>query len=297
MGSSSHQIRSYLFKSQVYNSVSCDMGQLNSPSLQAPLFSAVNEWVGLDALSIYHTAEFLKFWSSGYFQAPRPIPRSVPRIWYRNRQWVLEKENTYLQGAYIKSLSNSNHSKGCKIQSVLSGFNRQGPLKVSSVLKGEWNGVFQTKWPGLTLHFGLPSLSLPSCGPAGPLALSQSSEFYMLSLAFLSSTSPWSSTSYPFTTFKLTFSFKTLLKCQLLYKARFFLCPPVFLLLGQWRSKAVFLRPPRRWPPTHLSSFILCRSPLSPLGASSSNEPPSLHFKITAWCLYYLGPSACLPPT
>lgn len=142
---------------------------------------------------------------------------------------MLEKENTYLQGAYIKSLSNANHSKGCEIQSLLSGFNRQGPLKTSNVLKGEWNGVFQTKWPGLTLHFGLPSLSLPSCGPAGPLASSQSSEFHMLSLASLSSTSPpWSSTSHPFTTFKLTFSFKTLLKGHLLYKARFFLCPPIF---------------------------------------------------------------------
>lgn len=179
--------------------------------------------------SIYHTSEFLKFWSSGYFQAPRPIPLSIPWIWYRNRQWVLKKENTYLQGAYIERLSNSNHSKGCKIQSLLLGFNKQGPLKISNVLKGEWNGVFQMKWPGLPLHFGLPSLSLPSCTPAGPLAFSQSSAFYMLSLALLSSTSPpSSSTSYPFTTFKFTVSFKTLLKRHLLCEALFFLCPPVF---------------------------------------------------------------------
>lgn len=247
--------------------------------------------------SIYHTSEFLKFWSSGYFQAPRPIPLSIPWIWYRNRQRVLEKENTHLHGTYIERLSNSNHSKGCKIQSLLSGFNRQGPLKISNVLKGEWNSVFQMKWPGLTLHFGLPSLSLPLCTPAGHLAFSQSSEFYLLSLAFLSSTSPpWSSTSYPFTTFKFTVSFKTLLKCHLLYKALFFLCPPIFSPL-----RAVMFQGSVSETSQEMTFYSFLQLYFVPLTAESSrlqllNEPPSLHFKITGKLLALLG-TLCLPPS
>lgn len=135
--------------------------------------------------------------------------------------------------------------------------------------------------------------SLPFMGQS--LAFSQSSEFYVLSLAFLSSTSPWSSAS-PLHHNSSSPSFKTLLNASSSTK-RFFLCPPVFLLLGS-TPKAVFLRPSQEM--TSYSSLQLhfVPPPLSPSRRfSSSNEPPSLHFKITAWCLYYLGPSACLLPS
>lgn len=211
---------------------------------------------------------------------------------------MLEKEKTYLQGAYIKSLSNSNHSKGCKIQSLLSGFNRQGPLKISNVLKGEWNGVFQTNWPGLTLHYGLPSLSLPSCGPAGPLAFSQSSKFYMLSLAPLSSTSPpWSSTSHPSTMSKLTFSFRTLLECRLLYKAQFFLCPPIFSPLRAVTFQGRVSKTSQEM--TFYSSLQLHFVPLTPESSKSPalwmNLSPLQENRHAACTTWNLLPASLLP--
>lgn len=231
------------------------MGQLSHLPYRPRFFSAVNEWVGLDALSIYHTAEFLKFWSSGYFQAPRPIPRSIPQIWLKQTVGVGERKHLP-QGAYIKSLSNSNHSKGCKIQSVLSGFNRQGPLKVSSVLKGEWNGVFHEMtwidpplWPPLPL-----SLHAGQLGPGVFSELWVLCAFTCFSLLHLTLELRF----IPLHHIQAHLLLQDPVKMPAPLQARFFLCPPVFPL-RQWRSKAVFLRPPRRWPPTlHLSSFISC---------------------------------------